>query len=167
MYSLLLHYKCVKQPSASFHSVCKKLPALTQSSICEFFQQTINRPLTRESLRQAIANVSRVVQTPGAAENKACRATSSLSLDSDGSGHCSSLGDDAQDLPIDFIGPMSSPSPKAMPPPATPKTELLEQRTREVRGLQAQLEAERYEKNVLEEQILENEHLIKSLRKGY
>ncbi|KAH8258290.1 hypothetical protein KR038_009277, partial [Drosophila bunnanda] len=164
-YSLLLHYKCVKQPSASFHSICKKLPVLTQSCICEFFQQTMNKQLTRENLSQAIADVKSVFLGPGAAEIKQCRAISSQSLDSDGSGHCSSLGEDTPDLPIDFIGPISSPSPKAMPPPATPKTELLEQRTREVRGLQAQLEAERYEKNVLEEQILENEHLIKSLRK--
>ncbi|XP_020802371.1 early endosome antigen 1 isoform X2 [Drosophila serrata] len=165
VYSLLLHYKCVKQPSASFHSICKKLPVLTQSCICEFFQQTMNKQLTRENLSQAIAEVRSVFLAPGAAEIKQCRATSSQSLDSDGSGHCSSLGEDTPDLPSDFIGPISSPSPKAMPPPATPKTELLEQRTREVRGLQAQLEAERYEKNVLEEQILENEHLIKSLRK--
>ncbi|KAH8291226.1 hypothetical protein KR054_009876, partial [Drosophila jambulina] len=165
VYSLLLHYKCVKQPSASFHSICKKLPVLAQSCICEFFQQTMNKQLTRENLSQAIADVSSAFLSPGAAEVKPCRATSSHSLDSDGSGHCSSLGEDTPDLPIDFIVAISSPSPKAMPPPATPKTELLEQRTREVRGLQAQLEAERYEKNVLEEQILENEHLIKSLRK--
>ncbi|XP_017027404.1 putative leucine-rich repeat-containing protein DDB_G0290503 isoform X2 [Drosophila kikkawai] len=165
IYSLLLHYKCVKQPSASFHSICKKLPVLAQSCICEFFQQTMNIHLTRENLSQAIANVSSMFLAPGAAEIKPFRATSSHSLDSDGSGHSSSLGEDASDLPIDFLGPISSPSPRTMPPPATPKTELLEQRTREVRGLQAQLEAERYEKNVLEEQILENEHLIKSLRK--
>ncbi|KAH8254791.1 hypothetical protein KR032_012206, partial [Drosophila birchii] len=166
VYSLLLHYKCVKQPSASFHNICKTLPVLTQSCICEFFQQTMNKQMTRENLSQAISDVSSVyLAQPGAAEINSCRPTSSQSLDSDGSGHCSSLGEDTSEAPIDFIGPISSPSPKAMPPPATPKTELLEQRTREVRGLQAQLEAERYEKNVLEEQILENEHLIKSLRK--
>ncbi|XP_034100399.1 trichohyalin isoform X2 [Drosophila albomicans] len=47
--------------------------------------------------------------------------------------------------------------------PATPKTELLDQRTRELFGLRAQLETERYEKTVLEEQVLETESLIKKL----
>lgn len=53
-----------------------------------------------------------------------------------------------------------------MQAPPTPKTELLEQRNKELLGLRALLETERYEKNVLEEQIMENEHLINSLTKG-
>lgn len=53
-----------------------------------------------------------------------------------------------------------------MQAPPTPKTELLEQRNKELLGLRALLETERYEKNVLEEQIMENEHLINSLAKG-
>ncbi|KPU75417.1 uncharacterized protein Dana_GF22554, isoform F [Drosophila ananassae] len=52
-----------------------------------------------------------------------------------------------------------------MQAPPTPKTELLEQRNKELLGLRALLETERYEKNVLEEQIMENEHLINSLAK--
>ncbi|KAH8399957.1 hypothetical protein KR215_004716, partial [Drosophila sulfurigaster] len=50
--------------------------------------------------------------------------------------------------------------------PATPKTELLDQRTRELFGLRAQLETERYEKTVLEEQVLETESLMKKLTRG-
>jgi len=50
--------------------------------------------------------------------------------------------------------------------PPTPRTELLEQRTRELRGVRAQLEVVSYEKTMLEEQQAEKEDLIKSLNKG-
>ncbi|XP_070854011.1 protein BCAP-like isoform X1 [Drosophila suzukii] len=51
-----------------------------------------------------------------------------------------------------------------MSAPLTPRTELLEQRTRELRGVRAQLEVVSYEKTVLEGQQAE-EDLIKTLNK--
>ncbi|XP_070854121.1 uncharacterized protein [Drosophila suzukii] len=51
-----------------------------------------------------------------------------------------------------------------MSAPLTPRTELLEQRTRELRGVRAQLEVVSYEKTMLEGQRAE-EDLIKTLNK--
>ncbi|KAH8419929.1 hypothetical protein KR009_003856, partial [Drosophila setifemur] len=187
VYTLLLHYTCVKRPSEFFHSICKKLPDVTQNCIASFFQQTMDHPqLTREGLRQAIANV--------ASTNPSRRLTSCSQFSPNGSdgssGHNSSLGDDNAEIAgreaFSSQSSSASPQPPAstpvhrehkrdraqrvasndigeMPAPPTPKTELLELRTRELLGLRAQLETERYEKNVLEEQIMENEHLINSL----
>ncbi|KPU75415.1 uncharacterized protein Dana_GF28129 [Drosophila ananassae] len=64
VYTLLLHYTCVKRPSEFFHSICKKLSDATQTCVASFFQQTMDRPqLTRDCLRQAIANVACVIRT--------------------------------------------------------------------------------------------------------
>jgi len=58
VYTLLLHYSCVKQPSVFIHSICKKLPELVQTCIANFFGQTLEQQLTREFLRQSMNNVA-------------------------------------------------------------------------------------------------------------
>ncbi|XP_068139632.1 uncharacterized protein [Drosophila tropicalis] len=59
VYTLLMHYACVKNPTEVFHSICKRLPDRTQECIAKFFEQTVEKPqLSREQLRQAIVNVS-------------------------------------------------------------------------------------------------------------
>nr|XP_036676210.1 interaptin-like isoform X2 [Drosophila suzukii] len=58
VYTLLLHYSCVKQPSASIHSICKKLPELVQTCIANFFGQTLEQQLTRQFIRQSVNNVA-------------------------------------------------------------------------------------------------------------
>ncbi|KAL7743012.1 hypothetical protein ACLKA6_011372 [Drosophila palustris] len=200
VYTLLLHYTCVQNPSKYFHNICNNLPETLQQCIASFFEQTVNKPdLTRNFLRQTIVNVNDV-------ENSFLVPEPLPVLNSSPSGHLNSgrCGFSSPTITtvnihgsIDGFNSLSGSNNKdsttidneasektkslSLTPvqrdafktqndsqiyaPPTPKTELLEQRTREVLGLRAQLETERYEKTVLEEQILENERLINSLSK--
>ncbi|XP_017055436.1 centrosome-associated protein CEP250 isoform X2 [Drosophila ficusphila] len=163
-YTLLLHYSCVKVPTLFFHNLCKALPEQIQACIVALFEQTVDQPLTRQYLRQSIANVASVSRqgvpvspsqpSPEKADNDV------------NSSPCSSRP--TSPLPAD-----STPRLRQTPilqtsdsdTPQTPKTELLEARTRELRGVQAQLAVMSYEKNVLEEQTVEWEGLVKTLDK--
>ncbi|KAH8274720.1 hypothetical protein KR026_000033 [Drosophila bipectinata] len=204
VYSLLLHYSCVKQPCDFFHSICKKLPDVTQAFVASFFQQAVAKPqLNRECLRQAIANMACVVRTPTNSSEVASgggnpdstprarpRRSTSNSMSPNSNGSDEEHSDDPHTDAVEIQSTADSPGPPASTPlhreqkwgdraqvlansgdsaemqaPPTPKTELLEQRTKELLGLRAQLETERYEKNVLEEQILANERLINALTK--
>jgi len=173
VYTLLLHYSCVKKPSLFFHNICNKLPELTQTCIASFFRETVDRLLTREYLSQAIANVAVVYRQGVSTSVSPCLPSSSLSPDP--------RSDDAPcpSTPSSSSSQPSSSTPQLrnhreqlrlngceMPPPSTPKTELLEQRTKELRGIRTQLEVVRYEKALLEEQQMEKDELIKVLNKG-
>nr|NP_001259545.1 mushroom body defect, isoform L [Drosophila melanogaster]AGB95387.1 mushroom body defect, isoform L [Drosophila melanogaster] len=172
VYTLLLHYSCVKKPSLFFHNICNKLPELTQTCIASFFRETVDRLLTREYLSQAIANVAVVYRQGVSTSVSPCLPSSSLSPDP--------RSDDAPcpSTPSSSSSQPSSSTPQLrnhreqlrlngceMPPPSTPKTELLEQRTKELRGIRTQLEVVRYEKALLEEQQMEKDELIKVLNK--
>nr|XP_036676203.1 trichohyalin-like isoform X4 [Drosophila suzukii] len=172
VYTLLLHYSCVKQPSVFIHSICKKLPELVQTCIANFFGQTLEQQLTRQFLRQSMNNVA-VVYRQGvqiSPSRPSCSTMSpELTIDTT-PGTSSSTSSSPQP-------PSSTPqirhrdrqrlqmSANEMLAPPTPRTELLEQRTRELRGVRAQLEVVSYEKTMLEEQQAEKEDLIKSLNK--
>ncbi|XP_064540804.1 kinesin-related protein 4 isoform X3 [Drosophila montana] len=163
VYTLLMHYTCVQSPSEYFQNICTNLPYNIQQYIAEFFQQTIKNPqMTRNHLHKTIARIPVSVQKKSDGSNSLI---DSNTMDS------ASLDDDASASPNPvLLTPVKRelinlPSVSQMPAPPTPKTELLEQCTRELLGLRAQLETERYEKTVLEEQISENEHLIDSLTK--
>ncbi|ALC49286.1 mud [Drosophila busckii] len=148
VYTLLLHYTCVKSPSEYFHSICKNMPDHMQRCFAAFFEQTVNRPeLTRNRLCQTIASVG---------NNLPALEPVILVPDSTPPGR----------LRLRRTSPASPPGGDVLDSSycqPTPKTQLLEQRTRELLGLRALLETERYEKTMLEEQIHENEHLINSL----
>ncbi|XP_026837595.1 myosin-11 isoform X2 [Drosophila erecta] len=172
VYTLLLQYSCVKKPSMFFHGLCNKMPELTQTCIASFLGETVDKQLTRQYLRQAIANVAAVYRQEVSASVSPCH-PSSIPIPDLG-------GDDTPCSPSPSSSQPSSSTPQLhnhrerlrlqmsaseMPPPATPKTELLEQRTKELRGIRAQLEMVRYEKTVLEEQQIEKDDLIKVLKK--
>ncbi|XP_043661354.1 early endosome antigen 1 isoform X2 [Drosophila teissieri] len=172
VYTLLLQYSCVKKPSVFFHSICNKLPELTQTCIASFLGETVDRLLTRQYLRQSIANVAAIYRQGASASVSPCNPSTMRSPDPRGDdAPCSSSSSSSQ--------PSSSTpqlhkhrehlrlqiSASEMPPPPTPKTELLEQRTKELRALRSQLEMVRYEKTVLEEQQLEKDDLIKDLNR--
>lgn len=184
VYTLLMHYTCVQNPRKYFHDICTTLPKSVQAAIAAFFQTTVNLPqLTRHHLRETIVNVDLENSTEDEllSESNSGNSTPSdiKTVDTTDSTRSSSLSKE-------WIKPLAS-NPIVTPP--TPKTSLLEQRTRELRGLrvsssliyisfwltisqislihsQAQLETERYEKIILEDQILENEQLINSLTRG-
>ncbi|KAH8418956.1 hypothetical protein KR222_009603, partial [Zaprionus bogoriensis] len=166
VYTLLMHYTCVQNPRKYFHDICTKLPKAMQEGIAAFFQQAVQVPqLTRHHLRESILSVRTVVDV----ENDLSDGIEPLSESDSRNSTAAAEGEPGADTTDSakvtslsrrwFSGREGSPI--ATPP--TPKTELLEQRTRELRGLRAQLETERYENTVLEQQIMENEHLINSL----
>ncbi|KRK06284.1 nuclear mitotic apparatus protein 1 isoform X2 [Drosophila yakuba] len=171
VYTLLLQYSCVKKPTVFFHSICNKLPELTQTCIASFLGETVDKLLTRQYLRQTIANVAAIyrqeasvsvspsqrsnIQTPDPRVDDAACSSSPSSTSSQPS---TSTHKYREWLRLHISG-------SEMPPPPTPRTELLEQRTKELRGLRSQLEMVRYEKTVLEEQQLEKDDLIKVLNR--
>ncbi|XP_030382276.1 thyroid receptor-interacting protein 11 isoform X3 [Scaptodrosophila lebanonensis] len=221
VYTLLMHYACVRCPNEYFHSICKKLPNQIQQCIKGFFEQTVQLPevpLTRDRLRQVIANVAclfrrssisvsaaasvlegstnTISSTPHARplrrffRNKpntspthspaistspmtprACRTSA-------GSDECANVSDisdtsaatsyfGAESPGEEFVTPVDTRAfvhTRSAEPPLTPKTELLEICHREVTGLKAQLETERYEKTMLLEQMKDNSSLIAALQ---
>ncbi|XP_023030975.1 myosin-11 isoform X5 [Drosophila willistoni] len=193
VYTLLMHYACVKNPTEVFHSICKRLPDRTQECIAKFFEQTVEKPqLSREELRQAIVNVSVVyrrgdTESPQMSENRSRRQStcgSPKSLNTSTSSNRSLNSNDSileipeikqiVRLPEDIPSP---PPPDSTPviqqrmqsrtqvPPPTPKSEMLELQNRELLGLRAELQTKDYENIVLEEQIMETKHLVASLIK--
>ncbi|KAH8354764.1 hypothetical protein KR084_006734 [Drosophila pseudotakahashii] len=190
VYTLLLQYSCVKRPSMIFHNICQRLPAPMQNIMANLLDQTTKEPqLTRKNLRQIIANVEveREKEEKNKEEKKKdddspvspCRPSSSsltpeeVAMDN---APCSSSSTAAtspqppgstpqQAYHRDRLRVQVSGNEMQMPAPSTPRTELLEQRTRELRGVRAQLEVVRYEKAVLEEQQLEREEQIRTLNR--
>ncbi|XP_017129901.2 nuclear mitotic apparatus protein 1 isoform X2 [Drosophila elegans] len=177
VYTLLLHYSCVKQPSVFFHSICKKLPELMQTCIAALLNMTVEPQLTREFLRQTIANVASVYRL--GAQDSPCPPSSSSSPNLHVDVTPSSSSSPASPQPQSSTPRMHhhhdrqrdcldlQMSVNEMSAPSTPKTELLDRRTRELRGFRSQLDMERYEKNLLEEQNLEKDAIIKNLQKSY
>ncbi|XP_030572200.1 early endosome antigen 1-like isoform X3 [Drosophila novamexicana] len=183
VYTLLMHYTCVQRPSEYFHNICKNLPDNIQQCIAAFFQQTIQNPeMTRIRLHETIINIRYITENNFSVNSSSCSPLSHMSVHniSDGNSYLLNSNKDSPSFDND-VSASTSTSPVTSGPmkrelislldrsqwvtPPTPKTELLEQRTRELLGLRAQLETERYEKTVLEEQILENQIEINSLSK--
>lgn len=134
VYTLLMHYTCVQNPRKYFHDICTKLPKSVQGGIAAFFQQTVNLPqLTRHHLRETIINVR--VDTENSIDDdieplSEINSVNSTPLDIKTIDTTDSTR--ASSLSKKWIKPMAT-SPIVTPP--TPKTELLEQKTRELRGL--------------------------------
>lgn len=129
VYTLLMHYTCVQNPRTYFHNICTTLPKSVQAAIAAFFQTTVNLPqLTRHHLRETIINVDSEKSTEDGLEllsesNSGSSTPSDIkTVDTTNSTRTSSLSKEWR-------------KPLASSPPPTPKTELLEQRTRELRGL--------------------------------
>lgn len=134
VYTLLMHYTCVQNPRKYFHDICTKLPKSVQGGIAAFFQQTVNLPqLTRHHLRETIINVRIDTENSTDDDIEPLSEINSVNstpldiktIDTTDSTRTSSLSKK-------WIKPMAT-SPIVTPP--TPKTELLEQKTRELRGL--------------------------------
>ncbi|XP_067641581.1 early endosome antigen 1 isoform X2 [Eurosta solidaginis] len=164
VYSLLLHFSCVKYPETNFHDICKRLSVNNQRYIAAFFNELIDcQSISRDKLRQAIASTS----------HKNTNSSTSAS-DSQSSGNTSTGNN--PNFPSTTFSRLDSPcrpsrfasgnsSPRIVPP--TPKSAMLEERTRELYNLRAQLETERYEKGLLEVQIKQNEDKIKKLNQDH
>ncbi|XP_039959027.1 rootletin isoform X1 [Bactrocera tryoni] len=164
VYSLFLHFCCVKCPETNFHDICKRLSVNNQRNIAAFFNELIDcQSINREKLRQAIAGTAlRSNNSPGTASDS--HSSSNNSTGTTNNYSSSSFPRlDSPCRPSRYAAGNSS--PRIVPP--TPKSAMLEERTRELYNLRAQLETERYEKGLLEVQIKQNEEKMKKLNQDH
>uniref|UniRef100_A0A1A9ZIH1 Uncharacterized protein n=1 Tax=Glossina pallidipes TaxID=7398 RepID=A0A1A9ZIH1_GLOPL len=154
VYTLMLHFSCVKHPQTFFHDICQKLPNSSQQSMAMFFRELLEvEKLNKENLRHAVAEVIASHASP--------RSSDSISRSNGGLTPGNSIKTDSPlRTPKRNIGTQRN-------SPLTPKTHLLEERTRELFALRAQLDTERYEKGLLEIQIKQNEDKILKLNQDH
>ncbi|KAL9879413.1 rootletin isoform X2 [Glossina fuscipes] len=154
VYTLMLHFSCVKNPETFFHDICQKLPNSSQQSMALFFRELLPvEKLNKENLRHAVAEVIASHTSP--------RSSDSISRSNGGLTPGASIkADSPLRTPKRNIGTQRN-------SPLTPKTHLLEERTRELFALRAQLDTERYEKGLLEIQIKQNEDKILKLNQDH
>ncbi|KAL9886906.1 mushroom body defect isoform 3-T3 [Glossina fuscipes fuscipes] len=154
VYTLMLHFSCVKNPETFFHDICQKLPNSSQQSMALFFRELLPvEKLNKENLRHAVAEVIASHTSP--------RSSDSISR---------SNGGLTPGASIKAASPLRTPKRNIgtqRNSPLTPKTHLLEERTRELFALRAQLDTERYEKGLLEIQIKQNEDKILKLNQDH
>ncbi|XP_075156048.1 mushroom body defect isoform X3 [Haematobia irritans] len=177
IYSILLHFCCVKHPQKEFHEICQRLPEHAQQCIASFFKELLdNECPTKEDLRSAIGHVVTTHNSPprqdgdSFSSNQSINSAISVGIGSGGIGVsvASGIANYSLHSPgyIRCDSPLKTPKRCAGPQrisPTTPKSYLLEERTRELYNLKAQLETERYEKGLLEVQIKQNEDEILKL----
>ncbi|XP_073830571.1 mushroom body defect isoform X3 [Musca autumnalis] len=176
IYSLLLHFCCVKHPQTVFHEICQRLPEYAQQCIASFFKELLEtEPITKEALRHAIAEVLTTHVSPPRLNDSISSNQSALSIFG-GIGGGGGAGAASITSSITSPGfsrcdsPLKTPKRCAGPQrisPTTPKSYLLEERQRELYNLRAQLETERYEKGLLEVQIKQNEDKILKLNQDH
>uniref|UniRef100_A0A1A9W418 Uncharacterized protein n=1 Tax=Glossina brevipalpis TaxID=37001 RepID=A0A1A9W418_9MUSC len=154
VYTLMLHFSCVKYPQTFFHDICQKLPNSSQQSMASFFRELLDvEKLNKENLRHAVGEVIASHGSP--------RSGDSISRNNSSFPTGNSLKVDSPlRTPKRNIGTQRS-------SPLTPKTHLLEERTRELFTLRAQLDTELYEKGLLEIQIKQNEDKILKLNQDH
>uniref|UniRef100_A0A1A9VRY2 Uncharacterized protein n=1 Tax=Glossina austeni TaxID=7395 RepID=A0A1A9VRY2_GLOAU len=154
VYTLMLHFSCVKHPQTFFHDICQKLPNSSQQSMALFFRELLEvEKLNKENLRHAVAEVIASHASP--------RSSDSISRSNGGLTPGNSIKTDS---------PLRTPKRNINTQrnsPLTPKTHLLEERTRELFALRAQLDTERYEKRLLQIQIKQNEDKILKLNQDH
>lgn len=108
-----------------FHHICQKLPEYTQQCIASFFKELLDtEPITKEALRHAIAEVANTQSPPP-------RLNDSFSVMGISGGQSATMFSRCE-------SPLKTPKRSAGPhrvSPSTPKSNLLEERTREVYNL--------------------------------
>uniref|UniRef100_A0A1A9Z3S6 Uncharacterized protein n=1 Tax=Glossina pallidipes TaxID=7398 RepID=A0A1A9Z3S6_GLOPL len=144
VYTLLLHFSCVTYPQTFFHDICQKLPISSQQTMGLLFLKLLEmEKLNKDNLRHVIGKA--VIKAPSIS-----RWNSDPMM----------FTNNETDSPVKNIGAQRN-------SPLTPRSNLLEERTRELFDLRAQLETERYEKDLLEIQIKENENKILKLNEDH
>lgn len=139
VFSLLLHFSCMRKPNVYFHEKCQSLEQRHQIAISDFFKssQIYNNLFDKSSLRQAISVFKNPI-TPKVLRQKA----------------------------IDSIcSPLKTPTRASKISPSTPKSYMLEEKTKEMAQLRADLDTEKYENGMLAVQIDQNEQKIQKLTK--
>ncbi|XP_055551720.1 putative leucine-rich repeat-containing protein DDB_G0290503 isoform X2 [Wyeomyia smithii] len=170
--SLLLYFSCVLHPDSFFQQICNNFDKLQQIAVGAFLKsmldgsqqrKDIDRMMIQRAIQDAMPHtmlppVSIKVEPHQQAPSQSQSSQSSqLSLPS------RITSADLLDSPLR----LNSRVPRLSPP--TPKTVILDERTKQLKELKAQLEAERYEKGYLEMQLKQlqdkNERFMEDKRK--
>uniref|UniRef100_A0A1A9VZT8 Uncharacterized protein n=1 Tax=Glossina brevipalpis TaxID=37001 RepID=A0A1A9VZT8_9MUSC len=151
VYTLMLHFSCVKYPQTFFHDICQKLPTRSQEIMALFFREVCDiEKLNKENLRRALAEAF--------ASHESLRSSDLISTSNSSLSTGTNPKNDSSLMTLECNNIETEGSS-----PFTPKIRLLEERTRELFTLRAELETERYEKDFLEVQIKRNEDKILKL----
>lgn len=114
----MLHFSCVKYPEEFFHRVCQKLSDQSQQGIATFFKQLLDcSTITKDTLLNAISDTTHSSPTLNASFASCTNTLRSPN-------------------PTHFESPRKTPVHGALKiSPPTPKTTLLEERTRDLYNL--------------------------------
>ncbi|EAT45812.1 AAEL002942-PA [Aedes aegypti] len=154
IFSLLLFFSCVRHSERFFQQICNGFDKPQQYAVTAFLKwmlesaqmrQEIDRMMIRRSIQDAMPQTMLPPETPPNPNPAPLqRESSRLSLPSRLTSSTVSSGDIVDGSPLR----LGRQPPKISPP--TPKTIILDERTKQLKELKAQLEAERYEKGYLE-----------------
>ncbi|XP_058443178.1 centromere-associated protein E isoform X2 [Malaya genurostris] len=153
IFSLLLYFSCVRHPDTFFQHICSGFDKLRQVAVGAFLKSMLDNSQQRKEVDRMM--IQRAIQD--AMPQTMLPPASSVSLDPplpSMSQASSQLSVPSRITSADLLDSplrLSNRVPKLSPP--TPKTIILDERTRQLKELKAQLEAERYEKGYLEMQL--------------
>lgn len=169
IFSLLLFFSCVRHPERFFQQICNGFDKPQQYAVTAFLKsmlestqmrQEIDRMMIRRSIQDAMPQTMLPPETPPNPNPAPLqRESSRLSLPSRLTSSTVSSGDIVDGSPLR----LGRQPPKISPP--TPKTIILDERTKQLKELKAQLEAERYEKGYLEVQLKQLQDKNEKFRK--
>ncbi|KXJ75744.1 hypothetical protein RP20_CCG011133 [Aedes albopictus] len=176
IFSLLLFFSCVRHPERFFQQICNGFDKPQQYAVTAFLKsmlegahlrKEIDRMMIRRAIQDAMPQTMLPPDTPPSSSSQqpssVQRESARLSLPSRLASSVSSGGDMVDGSPLR----LGRQPPKISPP--TPKTIILDERTKQLKELKAQLEAERYEKGYLEVQLKQlqdkNEKFLEDKRK--
>ncbi|XP_055624263.1 centromere-associated protein E isoform X2 [Toxorhynchites rutilus septentrionalis] len=143
IFSLLLYFSCVRHPERFFQLICNGFDKPKQYAVTGFLKfmhegNHLRKEIDRTMIRKAIQDaMPKAMMPPSPPQPSLQQLSQSSRLTSS----------DIPDSPLRLNSRLQRISPP------TPKTIILDERTRQLKELKAQLEAERYEKGYLEVQL--------------
>jgi hypothetical protein len=130
IYSLLLYFSCVHRVDVFFQKCCKNLDTKFQAQIAKFFSY----------MKRSFDNNDKITKDLVRKAIREATPVTSPAL-----------------IPFLNIGsPIKTPSKVDRSPP-TPNKAYFNERMKELQSIKAQLDSERYEKNILEADVRQNE----------
>ncbi|XP_055597905.1 uncharacterized protein LOC129747632 isoform X2 [Uranotaenia lowii] len=168
IFSLLLYFSCVRHPEKFFQQICSSFDKHKQHAVTAFLKSMFDanhmrKEVDRAMIKKAIQDAMPHTMLPPSSSSPKIRPDPKSPPSNLSSVPSRLLSSDVLDSPI-----RPSRSESRISPP-TPKTIILDERTRQLKELKAQLEAERYEKGYLEVQLKQlqdkNEKLLEDKSK--
>ncbi|XP_058829303.1 centrosome-associated protein CEP250 isoform X2 [Topomyia yanbarensis] len=175
IFSLLLYFSCVRHPDTSFQQICNNFDKLRQAAVGAFLksmlansqqQKKIDRMMIQRAIQDAMPQTMLPPAITVSSDQPQSQSQQSVSQTSQSSQLSLPSRLTSADL-LDSPQRLSNRIPRLSPP--TPKTVILDERTRQLKELKAVLEAERYEKGYLEIQLKQlqdkNDRFVEDKRK--